>query len=121
MSYSRIVRADMYVDLPRGCSRRVAEEYNNEQAHSDGEIFRKIRQYHRDGDQEGERRWWARLSANKSRDLRKLLKDKRLRHAFDAMLPWPGLWQPIRLGALRRIVRMKCEEVSDVQGADCAC
>jgi hypothetical protein len=40
-----------------------------------------------------------------------LLKNRRLKRAFDAMLPWPGLWQPVQIGALRRINRIKCPEV----------
>jgi hypothetical protein len=40
-----------------------------------------------------------------------LLKNRRFKRAFDAMLPWPGLWQPVQIGALRRINRIKCPEV----------
>ena len=99
------------VDLPRPCSKSVVEEYSNEQAYSDGETFRKIRQYHRDGDKDGEERWWARLSNDKRKDLAQLLKDERFERTFDAMLQWPGLFRPIKLGALRRSVRLKCDEV----------
>ena len=89
----------------------VTEEYKNEQAYSDGEIVRKIRLYHRKRDDVGEQRWWARLSNTKRKDLRQLLRDAQYALAFDTMLPWPGLWSPIRLGSLHRLLTMKCDEV----------
>ena len=90
----------------------VAEEYKNEQAFSDGEIFRKIRLYHHAGSKAAADRWWVRLSYTKRKDLRQLLKDVRYANAFDALLPWPGLWNTIQLGSLHRLLTMKCDEVS---------
>lgn len=101
----------MLVDVPLSWSKSVVEECSNEQSHFDGEIFRKIRQYHKDGDKHSEARWWARLSKDKRKDLAQLLKDERFERMFDTMLQWPGLFQPIKLGALRRSVRLKCDEV----------
>ena len=103
---------DILADLPRASCKNVAEEYSNEQAYSDGEIFRKIRQSHNESDDDGEQKWWARLTGDKPKDLRTILKDKRFERAFDAMLPWPGLWTSISLCSLRK--RMgKCDEVSE--------
>lgn len=89
----------------------LAEQYENEQAHCDGEIFRKIRQYHRLANKDGENKWWSRLTETKRKDLRQLLKDERYASVFDAMLPWPGMWTPIRLGSLHRLLTMRCDEV----------
>ncbi|KAK3672623.1 hypothetical protein LTR78_007435 [Recurvomyces mirabilis] len=96
--------------FPRQEQTVLAEEYRNEQAFSDGEIFHKIRTYHHEGSKAAEGRWWARLSQTKRKDLRQLLKDTRFADAFDALLPWPGLWATIRLGSLHRLLTLKCDE-----------
>lgn len=91
---------------------RLAEDFNNEKPHTDGEIFHKIRTYSREREKELERKWWARLTETKRKDLRQLLRDERYAQAFDAMLPWPGLWTTIKLGSLHRLLCLKCDEVS---------
>ena len=97
-----------FVDLQRSCCKSVAEEFINEKGHSNGEIFRKIRDYHKNGEGDDEGRWWARLSKDNGKDLRQLLKDERFERVFDAMLSWPGLFRQI---TLRLSVRLKCDEV----------
>ncbi|KYG41239.1 hypothetical protein M433DRAFT_76237 [Acidomyces richmondensis BFW] len=92
----------------------VTEEYKNEFAYADGEIFRKIRLYNKSGDARAEKKWWARLSKTKAKDLRQLLKDERYNRVFDDMLPWPGIWAPIRLGSLHRLPTMKCDEAVEI-------
>lgn len=88
------------------------EEYTNEQAPADGEILRKIRLCHKSGDKDGERKWWARFSKDKRKDLRQFLRDEELADATDAMLAWPGLFHSLPAGGLRRSVRMsRCREV----------
>ncbi|KAK3117342.1 hypothetical protein LTR53_001393 [Teratosphaeriaceae sp. CCFEE 6253] len=87
----------------------TAEEYKNERAYTDGEIFRKIRLYHKCGSTADENRWWARLTDTKRKVLRQLLKDEQFATAFDNLLPWPGLWTPIRLGS-HRLLTLKCDE-----------
>ena len=100
------------LDLPLPSRTRIAEEFDNEQAHRDGEIFRKIRYYCSKKDIQGENKWWARLSDTKRKDLRQLLKDERYAKAFDSMLPWQGMWMTVKLGSLHRLLTMKCDEVS---------
>ncbi|KAG0129958.1 hypothetical protein HOY82DRAFT_650608 [Tuber indicum] len=53
----------------------------------------------------------------KRRDLRQLLATKLLRKAFDNLLQWPGLWPPIRLGTLHRLLTMStdCRTVEMLQ------
>lgn len=100
------------VDIPKQYRTRIVESFLNEQKPSDGEIFRKIRLYHRQKDEEAENRWWACLDKSKLRDLRQVLKKKKLAAAFDALLDMPGLWARIHLGALQRLLALKCDEAS---------
>ncbi|KAK4552385.1 hypothetical protein LTR86_010399 [Recurvomyces mirabilis] len=88
----------------------AAEEYRNEQPHSDGEIFRKVCLYRRDGLCDDERRWWERLSLSKAKDLRQLLAVEAYAKAFEKLLEWPGLWDPVHLGSLHRLLPMRCTE-----------
>ncbi|PPJ60726.1 hypothetical protein CBER1_11370 [Cercospora berteroae] len=88
----------------------TVEEYANELCYNDGEIFRNIRLYNIAGDQEHENRWWARLTETKRKDLKQLLKNGQYSRAFDTLLPWHGLWYPIKLGSLHRLLTMKCDE-----------
>lgn len=93
---------------------RLAEDYCNEKSHTDGEIFLKIRIYHHEHKKDSESKWWARLTESKRKDLRQLLRDERYAQAFDAMLLWPGLWTPVKLGSLHRLLCLKCDEASAV-------
>jgi hypothetical protein len=102
--------ADTRSDLSCSPYLRLAEEYLNEKPPSDGEIFCKIRQYHLANDEANELKWWARLTETKRKDLKQLLKDARFANAFDSMLPWPGLWAPVKLGSLHRLLCLKCDE-----------
>ena len=87
------------------------EAFSNTQAFTDGEIFWKIRYYHSQSDTQAERKWWARLTEAKRKDLRRLLRDSRFVRAFDDLLDMPGLWRPLKLGTLHRFLNLKCDEV----------
>lgn len=100
-------------DLPESERVRLAEGFANERAHTDGEIFHKIRFYHGRQEADAENKWWARLTETKRKDLRQLLRDERYSRAFDLMLPWPGLWTSMKLGSLHRLLCLKCDEVSE--------
>ncbi|KZM26577.1 hypothetical protein ST47_g2216 [Ascochyta rabiei] len=97
-------------DTPKPYLTRIIESFLNEQRPSDGEIFRKIRLYHRQKDEEAEERWWACLDKSKLRDLRQVLKKKELAAAFDSLIDMPGLWAKVQLGALQRLLALKCDE-----------
>ena len=101
----------MKADTPKPVLIRVVEVYSNEQKPSDGEIFRKIRLYHRENDQEAEKRWWSRLEKSKPKDLRQLFRRPLLAASFDALIDMPGLWAKVQLGALHRLLVLKCDEV----------
>jgi hypothetical protein len=98
-------------ETPEKILTRLIESYSHEQRPTDGEIFRKIRFYHHQQDQVAEDRWWACLDKSKPRDLRQLLKRPKLISAFDRLIDMPGLWQGVQIGALHRLLVLKCEEV----------
>ena len=79
---------------------------------SDGQIYRKIRQYSRQNDAVAERQWWTRLgSENKRRDLKRLLRHERYTTALDTLLDIPGLWEGVRGGMWKKMMDLGCEEV----------
>ncbi|KZM19287.1 hypothetical protein ST47_g9567 [Ascochyta rabiei] len=104
-----IVRLFSY-DTPKPVLVRIIESYSNEQKPSDGEIFRKIRLYHRENDQEAQKGWWSRLEKSKPKDLRQLFRRPLLAAGFDALIDMPGLWAKLQLGALHRLLVLKCDE-----------
>lgn len=53
----------------------------------------------------------ANLTHGKSKELTQLLSDDRFAAAFYALVDFPGLWRPIQLGTLHRLLTLKCEEV----------
>ncbi|PVH95990.1 hypothetical protein DM02DRAFT_536228, partial [Periconia macrospinosa] len=88
----------------------LVQSFQHEQKYSDGMIFRNIRKAQREGKVDDENVWWARLTDGKRRDLRQLIKNKALILAFDSLLEFPGLWEPIQLGTLHRLHGLRCEE-----------
>lgn len=89
----------------------MVDSYINEQKPSDGEIFRRIRLYRLENKVEAERKWWARLDNSKPKDLRQLFKRREIISGFDRLLEMPGLWAKVQLGALHRLLTLKCDEV----------
>lgn len=106
------------IEIPQRILTYLVESYSYKQRPTDGEIFRKIRFYYRQQDQAAEDRWWACLDKSKLRDLRQLLKRPKLVIAFDRLIDMPGLWQGVQLGALHRLLVLKCEEVRTLLARD---
>jgi hypothetical protein len=100
------------LDIPKKQLSEVIEAYGNEERPPDGEIFRRIRYYHLLSDEESELRWWSLLDNSKPKDLRQLIKRKNLIAAFDDLRHMPGLWSKVQLGALHRLLALKCDEVN---------
>jgi hypothetical protein len=75
-----------------------------------------IRHYQNSGPLFAERRWWARLSSSKQKDLDQFLqqKNRAYRVALEKLDVIPGLWgrRAVRISMLREVVASKCEEVS---------
>ena len=107
----RVMLANSVIERESSIAPDIVEKFGNEQAYTDGHIFRRILDYQRQRDDISERKWWARLTSSKRRDLKQLLKDKPLASAFDRLSKFPGFWKPVRLGSLHRLLTLKCDEV----------
>ncbi|EER43197.1 conserved hypothetical protein [Histoplasma capsulatum H143] len=102
---------DIYLDdIGDDLKTSLIDEYSNEKPPSDGEIYRRIRQYANDGNLHGELRWKARLCPNSQTRLQSLFKNTRLRHAFDGVLGIPGHRNAMRISMLHRVMAVSCDE-----------
>ncbi|KAF2178253.1 hypothetical protein K469DRAFT_599807, partial [Zopfia rhizophila CBS 207.26] len=91
----------------------LSEEYSNSVNFSDGEIYLKIQEYKHDpgrhlGTIFAEKCLWTRLSKDKRKDLKRILKHKAFSAAFDALRVFPGLWVGFRID--HNFMPMKCDE-----------
>lgn len=103
--------ADSFTGLADKTKQRLREGYSYSINYTDGEIFRQIRLSQFQNDIIGEARWLARLSRTKARDLKALLKRKRLIEALDSILALRGLWSAFKLGSMDVFSTLKCDEV----------
>jgi hypothetical protein len=103
------------VDTNTALKRCLIEEYSNEEKPTDGEIYRKIREYHFQRNISFEMRWWARLKGNRTKNLKGLLRNDDLTAAFDSLLDIPGLDDGMMLTTLHTMMALKCQDVSRVQ------
>ncbi|KIM93529.1 hypothetical protein OIDMADRAFT_35637 [Oidiodendron maius Zn] len=107
---------DIYGD---GQSRQVFREGHSYSTNfTDGETFRQLRVCQFNGDRAGEDRCRARITANKERDLNKLLKRGLLVNALDSLLPMKGHWPPFYLGSMDVFLSMRCDEVCSSSSYD---
>ncbi|KAL5345257.1 hypothetical protein ACLOAV_009627 [Pseudogymnoascus australis] len=103
---------DLYLsDLNTDLKTCLVEEYSNEEKPSDGEMYRKIRQYHFQRNYSFETRWKARLQGNRAKNLGTLLGNVELTEAFDALLDIPGLWDGMMITTLHTVMAMDCHRV----------
>ncbi|CEL06328.1 hypothetical protein ASPCAL07434 [Aspergillus calidoustus] len=102
-----------FLDISPDLRIALVDEYANEKAPTDGEVYRKIRQYQHESNALFQNRWWSRLSPNKAKRLRQLTSqdNTHLCAAFDALLAIPGLWNGMSLGSLNTVMALKCDEV----------
>ncbi|KAJ5155476.1 hypothetical protein N7492_008279 [Penicillium capsulatum] len=104
---------DLYLDdISPDLRNALVDEYANEKPPTDGEVYRKIRQYQHESNALFQSRWWSRLSPNKAKRLRRLTSPDNtyLCAAFDALLAIPGLWNGMSLGSLNTVMALKCDE-----------
>ncbi len=88
----------------------LIEQLSNEKKPTDDEAYRKIRQHCLNP--LATTRWWACLTKNKQQELRRLLRREDYVAAFDALLPFPGLWpDEMRFGVMKAMIGSKCDEV----------
>ncbi|TVY13719.1 hypothetical protein LARI1_G009020, partial [Lachnellula arida] len=103
---------DLYVaDTNSELRTTLVEEYSNEEKPSDGEVYRKVRQYEREGNAVEGSSFRPRAEGS-STALRQLFdyKDGELTAAFDDLLDIPGLWDGMRISTLHKMIGMKCDE-----------
>ena len=98
-------------DVSHDLKLSLIEEYSNQQKPSDGEIYCKIRLYHYQRVISLEKRWWARLTPHRRKNLKRLFQHDELTAAFDALLDVPGLWGGMRISTLHKVMTMRCDEV----------
>ena len=92
----------------------IREEYTNARNFCDGDIFRYLRYGQIEQDESEERRWLARLSEWKRKDLKQVQKRQELKPfnaMLDRLLPFIGFWPALQLGTFHRILNLKCPEV----------
>ena len=108
------ILSDLRTDISHDLRNTLIDEYANEKSPSDGEVYRKIRQYQHEHNAPFQKRWWSRLSDNKAKRLRQLMSPDNVDicASFDALLPIPGLWSGMAIGSLHRVLALKCDEVS---------
>ncbi|CEJ55661.1 hypothetical protein PMG11_01909 [Penicillium brasilianum] len=105
---------DLYLDdISPDLRNALVDEYANEKPPTDGEVYRKIRQYQHESNALFQNRWWSRLSPNKAKRLRRLTSQDNayLCAAFDTLLAIPGIWNGMSLGSLNTVMALKCDEV----------
>ncbi|OJD11086.1 hypothetical protein AJ78_08071 [Emergomyces pasteurianus Ep9510] len=105
---------DLYLD-DVGEELRISllEEYANQKKPTDGEIYRKIRQYEEEQNEPFRQRWLAPLLRCNRERLEQLdnRRNRRLRQGFDALLAIPGLWgHGMRISMIHRLVAIDCVE-----------
>ena len=102
--------------MPHAAREPMIQHYANELRFSDGDSFSFYRRAQQANDQKPVNRWLARLSASKKRNLMQLEKADhgRLIAALDALIPFVGLWQGFRLGAMNRIMPMRVWQVPEL-------
>ncbi|RAK94832.1 uncharacterized protein BO80DRAFT_420270 [Aspergillus ibericus CBS 121593] len=105
---------DLYEDdIGEELRTSLVEEYANQKKPTDGEIYRKIRQYEGEDNEAFRERWFVRLSSSNQDRLDQLdnKRNRRVRRAFDRLLPIPGLWpHGMRISVLHRLIATGCVE-----------
>ncbi|KAI9773394.1 MAG: hypothetical protein M1840_007609 [Geoglossum simile] len=89
----------------------LREKYSNTRNFRDGDIYRTLRHYQKNNMKAGACKWLTKLSPSKRRDFKQLHeKAGPLGEAFDELLPIIGLWSSVQLGAMHRILTLRCTE-----------
>lgn len=63
-----------------------------------------------------EQKWWTRFkSEDRRKDFRRLQHNTVLCEGFDRLLPYVGLWDPLKAYHIERILGLRCPEVRHLQ------
>ncbi|KAB8069697.1 hypothetical protein BDV29DRAFT_198506 [Aspergillus leporis] len=103
---------DLYLhEISTDALAQLREESTNAQSFKDGEIYRILRQYQLLHNTAQVQKWWARFKSEERRkDIRRLQRNKLLCEGFDKLLPYIGLWDPLRTSQVERILWLRCHE-----------
>uniref|UniRef100_A0A093VCB3 Uncharacterized protein n=1 Tax=Talaromyces marneffei PM1 TaxID=1077442 RepID=A0A093VCB3_TALMA len=104
--------AELYSnDLPARLKTSICEQYSHSRPFCDGDVYRHILKYQREGNIDEEEKWTRRLSNSKTLNLRQLRsKYRRLANGFDQLTPFVGIWYQLHLGCLSRLLPDKTPE-----------
>ncbi|EED21208.1 conserved hypothetical protein [Talaromyces stipitatus ATCC 10500] len=110
-TYIIVLNINLYEDLPAKLKTSICEQYSHSRPFCDGDIYRHIFKYQRDGNIDEEEKWIRRLSNSKTMNVRQLrTKYRRLANGFDRLTPFVGIWYQLHLGCLSRLLPDKTPE-----------
>lgn len=105
-------RLTQFAAIPSEALTQLREESTKSLEFTDGEIYRTLRLYQISRNRAQEKKWWARLSSDGWRkDIRRLQRNELLLNSLDRLLPFIGLWKPIKTSQIERMLGLKYPEV----------
>ncbi|KAJ5940479.1 hypothetical protein N7516_000647 [Penicillium verrucosum] len=98
-------------DISPSLQATLVDEYCNEKTPTDGEIYRKIRQYQHEANAHFEKRWKSRLSPNKLKRFQQLESHDDVRAAVNSLLALPALLEHgMKICSISRALAIGCDE-----------
>ncbi|KAF4175368.1 hypothetical protein CNMCM8694_008051 [Aspergillus lentulus] len=103
---------ELYLDdIPPDALVQLREESAKSKDLKDGDVFRTYQLYKLLGNYAQERKWWARFGSDERRKtIRRLQQHQSLITGIDKLLPYTGLWEPVKASHLRKILNLRCHE-----------
>lgn len=102
----------MVLDISIDGLAQLREESTESISFTVGEIYRSLRSYQISQNAALEQKWWARLgSEDRRKQIRRLQLDANRRDILDKLLPYVGLWKPLRSSQITRMLGLKCPDV----------
>lgn len=102
----------MLSDISTDALTQLREESTESMSFTVGEIYRTLRSYQISHNAALEQKWWARLGSEDCRkQVRRLQRDDNRRDILDKLLPYVGLWKPLRSSQITRMLGLKCPDV----------
>jgi hypothetical protein len=98
--------------MPSDILVQLREESTKSLEFTDGEIYRTLRLYQLSQNNAQESKWWGRLASRGRReDIKRLQLNKLLLVSLDRLLPFVGLWKPLKSTQIERLLSLKFPEV----------
>jgi hypothetical protein len=84
----------------------------NEECFKEGDIFRVYRLYQLQNNYTQETKWRARFKSGEQKKIaHRLEMNKPVSAAFNRLLPYTGLWDPVNMSQIKCILGLRCHEV----------